>query len=319
LNDVPLSVKNAARGTVRGRLQGQLERQPDYMRLKVKVPELRVQLPTASTRSLIALDPNPEIHLGTEAALPPARSSSPLLWKMDFELGNAVRLERADLSLPLSGTPELEYREDVRPSGRIQVRTGGRLTLFDQDFSIDHGTLQFDPDAPDNPRVDVTASWRAPDGTTVYVDITGRAREASVLTRDDRGLQDVERFYLLTGGPSPGAGAVANSLPGTNRGEAALGQTFSLGINQLLRESVGNVAVSVGTTSDDRPSYSASVRLSDRLSFQGSFRPPSETKREENTSDLTGSLDYQISRRWSLRTELGTTGGAFDLLWSHRY
>jgi hypothetical protein len=81
---------------------------------------------------------------------------------------------------------------------------------------------------------------------------------------------------------------------------------------------VGNVAVSVDTTSDDRASYSASVRLSDRLSFQGSFRPPSETNREEST-DLTGTLDYQISRRWSLRTELGTTGGAFDLLWSHRY
>jgi len=131
-------------------------------------------------------------------------------------------------------------------------------------------------------------------------------------------LPDVERFYLLTGGPSPGAGAVASSLAGTNGGEVALGQTFSLGINQLLRESVGNVAVSIGT-SDDRPSYSASVRLSDRLTFQGSFRPPSEAKREETTSDLTGSLDYQISRRWLLRTELGTTGGAFDLLWSHRY
>jgi len=206
----------------------------------------------------------------------------------------------------------------VRPSGRIEVRPGGRLTLFDQNFSIDHGTLQFEPDQPDNPRIDVTASWRAPDGTTVYVDITGRAQEASVLTRDDRGLQDVERFYLLTGRPSPGAGAVASRLAGTNGREVALGQTFSLGINQLLRESVGNVAVSIGT-SDDRPSYSASVRLSDRLTFQGSFRPPSEAKREETTSDLTGSLDYQISRRWLLRTELGTTGGAFDLLWSHRY
>ncbi|MEO8184087.1 MAG: translocation/assembly module TamB domain-containing protein [Deltaproteobacteria bacterium] len=318
LNDVPLSLKNAARGTVRGRLQGQLERQPDHMALNVKVPELRMQLPTASTRSLISLEPDPEIHVGNEVALPPARTSSALLWRMKFEIGNAVRVERADLSLPLSGAPELEYREEVRPSGRIEVRTGGRLTLFDQNFSIDHGTLQFEPDQPDNPRIDVTASWRAPDGTTVYVDITGRAQEASVLTRDDRGLQDVERFYLLTGGPSPGAGAVASSLAGTNGGEVALGQTFSLGINQLLRESVGNVAVSIGT-SDDRPSYSASVRLSDRLTFQGSFRPPSEAKREENSSDLTGSLDYQISRRWLLRTELGTTGGAFDLLWSHRY
>jgi hypothetical protein len=239
---------------------------------------------------------------------------------MNFELGSGVRIERADLSIPLAGTPELDLRDDVRPSGSVTVRPGGRLTLFDQNFSIDHGIVRFDPDAPDNPQVDVTASWRAPDGTTVFVDVTGRAKDASVLTRDDRGLQDVDRFYLLTGGATAASATTGNSLAETGRGEAALGQTFSLGINQVLRQSVGNVAVSVGTTADDRASYSASVRLSDRLSFQGSFRPPSsENKREESTSDLTGSLDYQIARSWSLRTELGTTGAAFDLLWSHRY
>jgi translocation and assembly module TamB len=320
LEDVPLSVKSMVRGTARGRLQGQMERKPDYMALQVKVPDLRVQLPAASTRSLIDLDPNAEIHVGQESAPRTPRASDALLWKMNFELGNGVRIERADLSIPLAGTPELDLRDDVRPSGSITARPGGRLTLFDQNFSIDHGIVRFDPDAPDNPQVDVTASWRAPDGTTVFVDVTGRAKDASVLTRDDRGLQDVDRFYLLTGGATAASAATGNSLAETGRGEAALGQTFSLGINQVLRQSVGNVAVSVGTTADDRASYSASVRLSDRLSFQGSFRPPSsENKREENTSDLTGSLDYQIARSWSLRTELGTTGAAFDLLWSHRY
>jgi len=320
LEDVPLSVKSMVRGTARGRLQGQLERKPDYMALAVKVPELRVQLPAASTRTLIDLDPNTEIHVGQESVPQTPRDSEALLWKMNFELGNGVRIERADLSIPLAGTPELDLRDDVRPSGSVTARPGGRLTLFDQNFSIDHGIVRFEPDAPDNPQVDVTASWRAPDGTTVFVDVTGRAKDASVLTRDDRGLQDVDRFYLLTGGATATSAATGNSLAETGRGEAALGQTFSLGINQVLRQSVGNVAVSVGTTADDRASYSASVRLSDRLSFQGSFRPPSsENKREENTSDLTGSLDYQISRRWSLRTELGTTGAAFDLLWSHRY
>jgi hypothetical protein len=244
LNDVPLSFKSVARGTVRARLQGQLERQPDFMTLKVKLPELRVQLPAASTRSLIALESNPDVHTGLEPAPAVSRASDALLWKIDFELGNSVRVERADLSVPLAGAPELDYREEVRPSGSISVRPGGRLTLFDRNFSIDHGNLQFDPDAPDNPQVDITASWRAADGTTVYVDITGRAQEASVLTRDDRGLQDVERFYLLTGGQSVAEGAAANSLAEANRSGAALGQTFSLGINQLLRESVGNIAAS---------------------------------------------------------------------------
>ncbi len=318
LDDVPVTLIDTARGTLRARLEGQLERKPDHLSLVVKVPQLRLLLPAASTRSLIQLEPNPEIQVAELVTARPSRAeSTSLLWKMTFDLGSDVRVERADLSLPLGGTPHLDYRDEVRPSGTIEVRPGGRLTLFDRDFSIDHGVLQFDPEAADNPRVDATASWRAPDGTTVYVDITGRAKEASVLTRDDRGLQDVDRFYLLTGSPEPARGAGASAR--TGEGDAALGQTFSFGINQLLRESVGNVAVSVGTTADDRASYSASVRLSERLSFQGSFRPATERNRDENGSDLTGSLDYQISRRWSLRTELGTTGGAFDLLWSHRY
>ncbi len=188
--------------------------------------------------------------------------------------------------------------------------------MIDHSFHIDRGLLQFEPEEPDNPRVDLTASWRAGDGTTVYVDVTGRAKDASVHTRDDRGLQDVERFYLITGGAVPEGSLLAASGPST---QGAIGQTFSLGINEILRDSLGNVAVNIGTTSDDRASYGTSVRLSDKLSFTGSFQPASASNLEESTNDLTGTLDYRFSRRWSLRTELGTSGGAFDLLWSHRY
>ena len=68
------------------------------------------------------------------------------------------------------------------------------------------------------------------------------------------------------------------------------------------------------------------ARLSD-VSFPGVF-PPEDLEKQLKEAfpdaslelvDLTGTLDYRFSRRWSLRTELGTSGGAFDLLWSHRY
>jgi autotransporter translocation and assembly factor TamB len=226
-----------------------------------------------------------------------------------------VRIERGDLDVPLSGHPVIEFQYVVRPSGTIEALPGGRIMLFNQNFAIDHGLVQLDPDQPDNPRIDVTASWRAPDGTTIYVDVTGRAKDASVLTRDDRGLQEVERFSLITGGATEGR----EFTGGASAESGALGQTFSLGINELLRNSLGSVAVSVGTTADDRASYSASVRLNDKLSFQGSFQPGSESKLEGSTNDLTGTLDYRVTRSWSLRTELGTSGAAFDLLWSHRY
>ncbi len=317
LAEVPMSLKGATRGTARGTIRARLEREPDHMALEVKIPTLRLTLPASSTRSLISLDTNPEIEILQTRTPPQTRSRDALLWKMRFSLGDDVRVRRADLDIPLAGEPRLDYQHALRPSGTIEAAAGGRISLFDQTFTIDRGVVQLIPDEPDNPRVDLTASWRAPDGTTVYVDITGTAKQATVLTRDDRGLQDVERFYLITGNT-----ARADPIgPGFNDGgdDAALGQTFALGVNELLRESVGNVRVSVGTTRDDRASYSASVRLSDKLTFQGNFQPASESRLEQSTNDLTGTLVYRVSRRWSLRTELGTSGGAFDLLWSHRY
>jgi hypothetical protein len=316
LDDVPLSLKGVSRGIARGRVRARLERQPDHLRLEVKLPELRVRLPPSSTRSLIELDPNPDWHVLQSTTEDEIRSPDALLWRVQFDLGKNVRIQRGDLDIPLTGQPVLEYQHEVRPSGTIEALPGGRITLFGQIFNVDRGLVQLVPDEPDNPRVDFTASWRAPDGTTVYVDITGRAKDASVLTRDDRGLQEVERFFLITGGSMPEGSAVAD---GGRADSGAIGQTFSLGINELLRNSLGNVAVSVGTTAENRASYSASVRLSDKLTFQGSFQPASESSLEESTNDLTGTLDYRFSRRWSLRTELGTSGGAFDLLWSHRY
>lgn len=315
LNDLPLSLKGVSRGIARGQVLARLERMPDHLALEVRVPDLRVRLPPSSTRALIELEENDELSVLQATEPPEELAPDALLWKIAFDLED-VRLQRGDFDVPLTGQPSLEFRHEVRPSGTIQALPGGRIRLFDQSFSIDRGLLQFVPDEPANPRVDLTASWRAPDGTTVYVDVTGRAEDASVSTRDDRGLQDVERFYLITGGAIPEGPELAAG--GAAEG-AAIGQTFSLGINELLRDSLGNVAVSIGTTPDDRASYSASVRLTDKLSFQGSFQPASESNLEESTNDLTGTLDYRISRRWSLRTELGTSGGAFDLLWSHRY
>lgn len=315
LDEVPLTIAGASRLTARGTLRSRLERQPDHMSLQIKIPDLRLRLPSSTGRTLIALDPNPELNVLQAPDKPERAPRDPLLWKLGFELGDNVRVQRSDLEIPIYGSPRLEYSTELRPAGTIETAPGGHITLFDQRFSIDRGIVEFVPDEPSNPRVEVTASWQAPDGTTVYVDITGRAKQASISTRDDRGLEDVERFYLLTGSMVPDDGT--GSDPGAAEG-AVLGQTVALGINEVLRDTLGNVAVSVGTR-DDRASYGASVRLTDKLTFEGSFQPGSESNFEESTNDLTGTLDYRFSRSWSLRTELGTSGAAFDLLWSHRY
>ncbi len=319
LDEVPLNIAGASWGTARGQAKARLERTSEHLSLEIKIPALLVKLPASSTRTLIGLEPNPDLRILQVAEEDVAPPDDALLWKIAFELGEAVRVQRADLDVALTGHPRLDYRHEPRPSGTIEALPGGRITLFDQTFTIDRAVVQFVPDEPDNPRLDLTASWHAPDGTTVYVDITGSAKQPRVLTRDDRGLQDVERLYLVTGNAESIGGQGAMDGDAGAPDARALGQTFALGINEWLRGSVGNVAVSVGTTRDDRASYGASVRLSDKLSFQGNFQPASANNLEESTDDLTGTLDYRFTRRWSLRTELGTSGGAFDLLWSHRY
>lgn len=317
LNEVPLSLEGAALGTARGEVLARLERLPDHMALQVKLPDFSVQLPASSTRSLIGLESNSDVVIARAEPEAAPVEQDLLLWKISLDLGDGVRLSRSDLDVQLSGVPMLEYRDAVAPSGDILAVPGGRVTLFDQSFTIDRGVISLVPDDADNPRLDITASWRSPDGTTVYVDITGTADDASITTRDDRGLEDVERFALLTGSGSASSSGPAFASDPNDTG--ALGQTFSLGINELLRDSVGNLAVSIGTTKDDRSSYSASVRLTDKLSFQGNYQSASETRSDRSTSDVSGTLDYRVSRHWSVRTELGTSGGAFDLLWSHRY
>jgi autotransporter translocation and assembly factor TamB len=200
-------------------VKARLERVDDYLSLEVKVPDLRVRLPASSTRTLIPLDSNPDVHVLQAAEAPEDEPRDALLWRIQFDLGRNLRVQRGDLDLPLTGRPLLEYQHELRPSGTIEARSGGRITLFSQIFNVDRARIELVPDEPDNPRVDATASWRAADGTTIYVDVTGRANDLTILTRDDRGLQEVERFYLITGGAlgdgrelADGAGADTGAL-----------------------------------------------------------------------------------------------------------
>jgi hypothetical protein len=315
LDDVPLTLKGASRGKARGRAEIALERNVDHMAVVIDLPRFLVRLPPTTTRDLIDVAPNPEVVVLQTVDEQQRTSSDDLTWRVMLRLGSDVRVFRSDLDLPLSGSPSFEYLDAVRPDGTVEATPGGRITLFDQIFLVERGFVRFVPDEPDNPRVELTASWRAPDGTTVYVDITGRAKQASISTRDDAGLDETARFNLLTGA----AGGTETADQQRQATAIAIGQTLQrLGVNQLLRESLGDVSVRIGATADQGTSYTASVRLSDRLWFEGNVLLGAESARR-SSEQVSGTLDYRFTNRWSLRTELGTSGGAFDLLWSHRY
>ncbi|MET0411384.1 MAG: translocation/assembly module TamB domain-containing protein [Polyangiaceae bacterium] len=322
LRDVPLTLQGLRRGTATGDVDARLLRMPDHMLVIVDLPRLRVQLPSSSSQSLIELDEPSDVIVLQNAQPSTDDDGESTLWKIQINFSNNVRLARSDLDLPVRGQILLDFKRTVRPSGQVDAGAGGRITLFDRVFVIERGTLQFVPDEPGNPRIDLSASWLAPDGTTIYVDVTGTAKQASIKTRDDAGLDEPQRFELLAGASSTDD----TREPTDSRGTAAaiaIGQTFaSLGINELLRNSLGDVSLRVGTASDNRTTYTASVRLSNKLWLEGNFSPgtgQSNASADTQSQAFTGTLDYRLSQSWSLRTELGTAGGAFDLLWSHRY
>jgi translocation-and-assembly-module (TAM) inner membrane subunit TamB-like protein len=322
LRDVPLTLQGLRRGTATGEAQAHLQRMPDHMLVTVELPRMRVQLPSFSSRGLIELDPPRDVIVLQEVEPDARDDEARTVWRIQLDFGNDVRLARSDLDLPVRGQLVLEFKGDVKPQGSVEASPGGRITLFDRVFVIEHGTLQFVPDDPSDPRIDLSASWLAPDGTTIYVDVTGTAKQASIKTRDDAGLDEPQRFELLAGATS----TTDSSEPTDSRGTAAaiaIGQTFaSLGINELLRNSLGDVSLRVGSAGDKGTTYTASVRLSNKLWLEGNFRPgttQTNTSADAQSQAFTGTLDYRLTRNWSLRTELGTAGGAFDLLWSHRY
>ena len=69
-------------------------------------------------------------------------------------------------------------------------------------------------------------------------------------------------------------------------------------------------------------SYTAAVRLSESVWFEGTYR--NRLEQQQNTTgtdpvDVSGTVDWRFQRNWSLRTEVGTMGTGMDLLWQYRY
>ncbi len=91
-----------------------------------------------------------------------------------------------------------------------------------------------------------------------------------------------------------------------------------MGVNQLVANSP--VEVRVDTTEQNRPRYTAAVRIRENLWFEASEYQQDEYGQESTTRNVvSGTVDYRFARHWSLRTLAGTAGGALDLLWQYRY
>lgn len=317
--DVPLLFRGAPQGRARGTVQARLTREPELMLVDLEIPRLTVKLPQSSARNVIDLSENPDITI-IQLAGKEGTSGESLPWRLAFHLGRDVSIRRSDIDLNVTGRPVLDLGGEPMMSGAVDLVPGGRVPVLGKVFNIDHGRVIFDTGENANPRLDVTAVWRAQNDVAVYVEVTGTLRDAKLHLRSDPPLPEPEVFALLLGGSSGDRGT-ERSAPGSQAaGAVALGSGVGvLGVNELLSDSP--LELRIDTTAQSRPRYTASVRVRPNLWFEASTYQQSQ-QTEGAASDrnvVSGTIDYRFTPRWSLRTEAGTSGGALDLLWQYRY
>ncbi|HEX4338058.1 MAG TPA: translocation/assembly module TamB domain-containing protein [Polyangiaceae bacterium] len=318
-DDMPILFKGAPQGRITGRAEAKLTREPGRMQVDIELPTLTLALPQASTRQVQDLADNPDVSiLQFERTGPPEPVA--MTWRLALHLGNAVNLRRADVELRLTGTPILDLGETAVASGSIDLVSGGRIPVLGKVFSVEDGKVVFDTDDPANPHVDLHASTHAGNDSIVYVEVTGTMRDAKIALRSDPPLPEAEVFALLLGGSSDtDSTAVGTQSNAAGAGAVAIGSGVAMGVNQLVANSP--VEVRVGTTEQNQPRYTAAVRIRENLYFEASEYQQADYGSTSSTdrSVYSGTVDYRFTRRWSLKTEVGTAGGALDLLWQYRY
>lgn len=320
VTEVPVLFQGVSQATASGFATLQLEREEERMLVTVEIPNLTARLPQASGRAVVELADNPAIQIAQALKEPTVeRTGSILPWHLVVNLRRGVRLTRSDLDLPLVGQPVIDLGQKTVVGGHIELEPGGRFQSWGKTWVIEAGRVVFDTPEPSDPHLFATASWRAPDGTLVYVDVRGTLKDAKLKLTSDPARPEPEIMALLFGGASSGGGDESSSA--RTRETAAAGG-IATAFNTLFADAlVGTVELRTGTD-ENKASYTAAVRLSESVWFEGTYR--NRLEQQQSTAgtepvDVSGTVDWRFRRNWSLRTEVGTLGTGLDLLWQYRY
>jgi translocation and assembly module TamB len=193
-------------------------------------------------------------------------------------------------------------------------------------FTLQNGAVTFTDD-PTNPQVVLTASWPAPDGTTIYADFIGPLKTGKVTLRADPARPQNEILSLILFGTtdetaqSGGTTAQQSSAVGAAGGAATAPINQALGgVNQMLDNFglAGGISTRVDT-SQATPRPEVEIQIARDLSIQVAWvlgvPPPGS-----NPDSTLFTLDWRFLRSWSLETTVGDAGTSIlDLIWTHRY
>ncbi|MEZ4225436.1 MAG: translocation/assembly module TamB domain-containing protein [Polyangiaceae bacterium] len=303
--NLPLLVQGVSQANATGNANLTLNRQDARMLVEVDIPYLEARLPQASGRRVIELDDNPNIAVVQPLREPSAFGGDRVLpWRFVVKLGNSVSVNRNDLVIPVSGQPVVELGQEVAVMGYVDLRAGGRIQALGKSFVVEHGRVLFDTEDPTDPHLTALASWRAPDGSTVYLEVTGTLKDARLRVTSPDHSEDEAMALLLGGGGDLATGA----------GIGALNAIFGDALQ-------GRVEVRTATY-EDKSAHTVAVNLGENIWFEGTYRQSAQTVQSSTGADkvdVSGTIDWRFRHDWSLRTEIGTLGTGLDLLWQYRY
>jgi translocation and assembly module TamB len=226
----------------------------------------------------------------------------PLALNIDLDLGSNLSVHMQGLEGKLAGrinvttTPEGE----LRAYGKLYT-VNATFFAYGQRLQVDPGVLIFDGPV-NNPTLQITA-WRKNQAVEAGVQISGTALAPRVQIVSQPAVSEGERLAWLVLGRAPSDATKADLGMLQAAAGALLARGDSMPLDRRIARSFGLDEVSFRGSGEVQDRVLAfGKRLSDRLYV--SYEQGLGTV----ASNLV-KLDYNLSRRWSVRAETGTSSG----------
>lgn len=227
---------------------------------------------------------------------------------IDLVLGDEIVIEGEGFEGRLEGRLHLTVhrRGDITAEGELRI-VQGRYEAYGQRLEISRGRLLYAGGSIDNPAIDIVAKRRKVD-VEVGIRVTGTAERPVLELFSDPAMDDGDILsYLILGRPMNQASGADGRLLYQAAASVALIGGEALTERIATEFNLEEAHIEAGEKETDT-SLVLGKRLSPRLYMryiQGLV---------DNTSAFQ--LRYELSDKWTLETESGTTGAGTDLLFN---
>ncbi|HWP08362.1 MAG TPA: translocation/assembly module TamB domain-containing protein [Polyangiaceae bacterium] len=323
---IPITLEGVALGDAWGKIEAHVVNDPNRIAVRVRVPEIHIDVPETDRAGVQSLAPDERIRIGARradavfTALPlepietPSENPTPV--DVEVELGS-VWVRRGDLvNAELTGKIHVAVAEKSQVTGRIDLK-GGTLDVSGKRFEIESGSVTFTGGDPSNPTISALARWNSPAGYVVSASYTGTATKGKLTLTAEPSLSQDEIVNLILFGTPEGANASGGDTASEAVGVA--GGTAARGINRAISDLTHlDIQARVDTsTGAARPELMIPVspRVSARVTRAIGDPPPGSSP---DRTFLT--LELRLKRDWALSALLGDRGAsALDLIWRKHY